>query len=94
MIRSFCSKETHKIFQREFSKKLPTDIQRIAYRKLRMLHNAKSLNDLRVFPGNRLEALTADRSGQFSIRINKQWRICFVWAENHAQDVEIIDYHN
>ena len=75
------------------SKRLPQDIQQIARRKLRMLHNARSLNDLRVPPANRLEALKGDRSGQHSIRINGQWRICFVWMDGDAVSVEIADYH-
>lgn len=68
-------------------------MQRVARRKLRMLNNAQSLMDLRVPPGNRLEALKGDRSGQYSIRINDQWRICFVWQEGDAHEVEIVDYH-
>ena len=75
------------------SKKLPTDIQQIARRKLRMLNNAVTLNDLRIPPANRLEALRGDRKGQYSIRINDQWRICFVWEQGDAYHVEIVDYH-
>ncbi len=92
-IRGFASKETEKIFSRERSAKLPQDIQQIAYRKLRMLHNAINLQDLRVPPANHLERLTGDRSGQYSIRINRQWRICFVWQNGDASQVEIVDYH-
>lgn len=72
---------------------LPPDIQRAAMRKLKILHNAISLNDLRIPPGNRLEALKGDRAGQHSIRINRQWRICFVWLDGNADLVEIVDYH-
>jgi len=93
MIRSFKSKETEKIFNRERSQKLPPDIQQVALRKLRMLNRAVTLQDLRVPPANRLEQLTGDRAGQFSIRINDQWRICFEWVDGDAQNVEIVDYH-
>lgn len=93
MIRSFKCKETEKIYSRYFSKKLPNEIQRPALAKLRILNNAQSLNDLRVPPGNRLEELKGDRKGQHSIRINNQWRICFIWKDNDANDVEIVDYH-
>ena len=72
---------------------LPPDIQRAAMRKLKVLHNAVSLNDLRVPPGNRLEILKGNRAGQHSIRINSQWRICFVWKDGNAYSVEIVDYH-
>lgn len=72
---------------------LPPDIQRTAMRKLKILHNAVFLNDLRIPPGNRLEALKGNRAGQHSIRINDQWRICFVWSEGNAYNVEIVDYH-
>lgn len=93
VIGSFASKETEKIFKREFSRKLPQDIQRNALRKLLMLHAAKDLQDLRVPPSNHLEALSGDRKGQYSIRINKQWRICFRWVNGNAEDVEIVDDH-
>ena len=93
MIRSFKSKEAEKIFFRTRSKKLPGDIQDIAFRKLRMLHRAMTLQDLRVPPANRLERLKGDRQGQYSIRINAQWRICFRWENRAAEDVEIVDYH-
>jgi proteic killer suppression protein len=93
MIRSFCCKETEGIFSRAFSKKLPQDIQRAAFRKLRMLNRAVSLQDLRVPPANRLESLHGDREGQHSIRINDQWRICFDWRNGDARNVEIVDYH-
>jgi proteic killer suppression protein len=93
MIKSFKDKETEKIFHRQVSRKLPRDIQQVALRKLRMLNRATSLIDLRVPPNNRLEKLKGTRAGQYSIRINDQWRICFVWEEVDAYDVEIVDYH-
>ena len=93
MIRSFKCKETKKIFNRTFSRKFPQDIQRVALRKLRMLNRAKTLKDLIVPPGNRLEALHGDREGQYSIRINDQWRICFELQKGDAYNVEIVDYH-
>ena len=93
MIKSFKVKETEKIFDRQVSRKLPRDIQQVALRKLRMINRAKRLNDLRVPPNNRLEKLKRNRSGQYSIRINDQWRICFIWEEPDANDVEIVDYH-
>ncbi|PTN38928.1 type II toxin-antitoxin system RelE/ParE family toxin [Desulfonatronum sp. SC1] len=93
MIESFRCKETERIFQREYSRRLPTDIQRTAFRKLRMLNRSASLDDLRIPPGNRLEALMGNRQGQHCIRINDQWRICFVWRDGGAHDVEIVDYH-
>ena len=93
MIKSFKSKETARILARLRSTKLPQDIQQISYRKLRMLNNAVSLDDLRVPPANRLEKLSGDRSGQYTIRINDQWRICFEWIDGDAYHVEIVDYH-
>lgn len=93
MIRSFASKETEKLFLRQFSRKLPQDIQRKARIKLEILDAAERLEDLRIPPANRLEKLIGDREGQYSIRINSQWRICFRWQENAAYDVEIVDYH-
>ena len=81
------------MYSREGSNKLPRDIQQIALRKLRMINNSKTLKDLRIPPANRLEKLTGDREGQFSIRINDQWRICFVWQDGDAHEVEIADYH-
>lgn len=93
MIKSFKEKETEKVFTGQFSKKLPQDIQRIAERKLIMLHGAKGLHDLRVPPSNRLETLKGNREGQHSIRINNQWRVCFEWRKDGAHQVEIIDYH-
>ena len=93
MIRSFRSKETEKVFQRIRSSRLPSDIQQVALRKLRMLDQSRSLIDLRVPPANRLEALKGKRWGQYSIRINDQWRICFRWENGDAYEVEIVDYH-
>jgi len=93
MIESFKDKETEKVFRRLFSRKLPPDVQRVALRRLIYLHNAKDVNDLRTPPSNRLEKLGGDRQGQYSIRINNQWRICFEWLDNHAHNVEIVDYH-
>ncbi len=93
MIKSFKCKETNKIFNRSFSRKLPHDIQRTALRKLRMLNRAVKLNDLKVPPSNHLEALHGNRNGQHSIRINDQWRICFKWSNSEVRNVEITDYH-
>jgi proteic killer suppression protein len=93
VIRSFKSEETEKIFNRQRSRKLPQDIQQVALRKLRMLNRAVTLDDLRIPPANRLEKLRGDREGQWSIRINDQWRICFAWRDGEADDVEIVDYH-
>jgi len=93
MIKSFADKETEKIFNREFSRKRPNEIQPLAKRKLDILNAAEILKDLRIPPGNRLEALHGDREGQHSIRINDQWRICFYWIDNSACDVEVTDYH-
>lgn len=93
MIRSFRDRETERIWRGQSSKRLPADIQSSARRKLRMLNNAATLNDLRIPPANRLEALKGRRAGQYSIRINKQWRLCFVWSDGHADEVEIADYH-
>lgn len=93
MIRSFHDAETEKIFNRQPSRALPGQIQAVALRKLRMLHRSQSLQDLRAPPGNRLEKLTGDRVGQYSIRINEQWRICFDWRDGDTYNVEIVDYH-
>lgn len=93
MIRTFADKEAEKIWHGTPSRRLPKDIQRVARRKLRMLNNAATLDDLRVPPANRLEALKGDRKGQHSMRINKQWRICLQWRDGDAIDVEIVDYH-
>lgn len=93
MIHSFKCKETKGIWQGKRSRKLPSDIQQIARRKLRMINSAKSLNDLRIPPNNRLEKLVGDKAGIYSIRINRQWRICFEWVDGSVFNVEIIDYH-
>jgi proteic killer suppression protein len=93
VIKSFKDDETYKIYQRQLSPRLPLDIQQTALRKLRMLNNAISLDDLRKLPVNRLEKLSGSRSGQFSIRINDQWRICFEWQGSDTNNVEITDYH-
>jgi proteic killer suppression protein len=93
VITAFACGETERVFHGERSRKLPPDIQNTARRKLEYLHRARMLRDLPAPPGNRLEALKGDRSGQHSIRINDQWRICFVWRGAHAGQVEIVDYH-
>ena len=93
MIRGFSDKETERVFRRERGAKLDRTLHRAALRKLLLLDAAESLEDLRVPPGNRLEKLTGDREGQYSIRINDQWRVCFRWEEGNALDVEIVDYH-
>ena len=93
MIRSYRDRDSRAVAERRRVRKLPTDIQRRAQRKLMILNNALDLNDLRVPPGNRLEALSGNRDGQHSIRVNDQWRICFVWSEGSAWQVEIVDYH-
>lgn len=93
MIRSFGDKATAAVFERRYVRALPHDIQRVGFRKLVQLHSAKSLDDLRAPAGNRLETLKGDRSGQHSIRVNDQWRICFTWKDGDAWEVEIVDYH-
>jgi proteic killer suppression protein len=93
MITGFRDRTTEDVWESRFSRRLPPDIQIIARRKLRMLNNAARLEDLRVPPANRLEALKSKRKGQHSIRINGQWRICFVWSDGSASEVEIVDYH-
>lgn len=93
MIISFADKETRKIFDQGFSKKIPHSIQRVALRKLIMMDNSENLDDLRSPPSNHLEALQGSRKGQYSIRINDQYRICFKVANNRFYDVEIVDYH-
>ena len=93
MIQSFGSKDTERIWNQIFVKKIPRDVQRIGLRKLILLQRALELNDLCVPPGNRLESLSGDRAGQHSIRINDQWRICFFWNEGSPSGVEIVDYH-
>jgi proteic killer suppression protein len=93
VIKGFADRETASIWQGRRSRKLPDDIQAVALRKLRMLNQARALSDLTVPPGNRLEALKGERLGQHGIRINRQWRICFVWREGEPDEVEIVDYH-
>ncbi|MDW5314367.1 type II toxin-antitoxin system RelE/ParE family toxin [Rhizobium sp. PL01] len=93
MIKSFADRETESIWSGRRSRRLPIEIQAIALRKLRLINAANNLNDLRISPGNRLEMLKGNRSGQHSIRINDQWRICFIWQEGEVHNVEIADYH-
>jgi proteic killer suppression protein len=93
VIRTFKDKEAERIFRRSFSRKLPQDIQRAALRRLTYLHAAKELADLQTPSSNRLEKLSGNRRGQYSIRINDQWRICFEWLDSDAYNVEIVDYH-
>ena len=93
MIISFHDKETEKIWNQQYSGKLPRDIQRIGLRKLIIINRAKDLNDLKIPPGNKLEQLTGKRQGQYSIRINDQFRVCFYWENGTASLVEITDYH-
>jgi proteic killer suppression protein len=94
MIKSFRDKEAERIWRGEVSRKLPRSIQQVARRKLRMLNNAQSLEDLKVPPANRLEALKGDRRGEHSVGINQQWRVCFRWKDGHAHDIAIVDYHH
>jgi addiction module HigA family antidote len=93
MIRSFKNSETERIFQAEYVSRLSGNIQKTAYRRLLSLNAAVSLNDLSALPGNRVEKLKGARAGQYSIRINDQWRVCFEWIDNNAENVEIVDYH-
>ncbi len=93
MIKTFKCKETLNIFNRQYSRKLPHNIQKAAFRKLRMIDCSETLSDLKIPPGNMLELLSGQRKGQYSIRINDQWRICFKWIDNNAFEVEITDYH-
>jgi proteic killer suppression protein len=93
MIKTFKNKETEKLFNRDYSKNLPTDIQRAAMKKLWMIDATPDINSFRVPPGNRLQLLHGDREGQYSIRINEQWRICFLWRDGNSYDVEIVDCH-
>jgi len=93
MIKHFADRESERIFQREFSRRLPPDLQHRARLKLEVLDAAEGLDDLRIPPSNHLEVLTGDRTGQHSIRINRQWRICFVWENGHVYEVAIVDYH-
>lgn len=93
MINTFAGKENEKLFQREAPRALPIEMQRKARLKLEMLDAAEKVDDLKIPPGNRLEKLSGDREGQYSIRINQQWRICFRWKNGDCYDVEIVDYH-
>ena len=94
MIKTFADKETKKVWNGEFSTKLPNEIQRMARRKLRMINNSQSINDLRIPPANKLEKLKGDLKGIYSIRINKQWRITFKWTNQNAEQLKIEDYHD
>ena len=93
MIKSFGNAAAKAAWDRRFVKGYPNDVMRVANRKLTQIHNARSLDDLRAPPGNRLEALAGDRKDQHSIRINDQWRVCFRWSDGDAHDVEVVDYH-
>lgn len=93
MIRLFVRKDTERIWHEQYVKGVDRVVQRAALRKLELIHAAKDLEDLRIPPGNRLEQLVGSRRGQHSIRVNVQWRICFVWREGGAEDVELVDYH-
>jgi proteic killer suppression protein len=93
VIKTFRCRETEALFNRERTRKFGADIERSAFRKLLMIDAASVLDSLKVPPGNRLEALKGERKGQYSLRINAQWRVCFVWRDGHAYDVEIVDYH-
>ena len=93
MIRSFGSKDTERIWHEQYIKRVDRTVQRAAMRKLELIHAANDVEDLRIPPGNRLERLVGDRRGQHSIRVNAQWRICFVWREGGADDDELVDYH-
>ena len=93
MIRSFGSKQTERIWNEHYVKSVDRTVQRVVLRKLELIHAAKDVEDLRIPPGNRLEQLSGDRRGQHSIRVNAQWRICFVWRDGGAEDVELVDYH-
>jgi len=93
VIKSFKNKETKRIFSGEFSKKFPQNIQQRALNRLEMLNNAVNINDLRIPRSNHLEALSGDKQGQFSIKVNDQYRVCFEWVNNYAENVELVDYH-
>lgn len=93
MIKTFANKETAAVFAHQSVRRFGADWLPVARRKLAQLHQAQSLDDLRVPPGNRLELLQRNRTGQYSLRINDQWRVCFVWRDGHAWNVEIVDYH-
>ena len=93
MIRNFGDKNTERIWQENYVKSIDRKVQRATMRKLELIHAAQNIEDLRIPPGNRLERLVCDRRGQHSIRVNAQWRICFVWKDGGAEDVELVDYH-
>lgn len=93
MIKSFRDNETEKIFHRQYSRKLPQHLHQLAWTKLAILDSSEKIGDLRIPPGNRMEKLSGQRAGQYSIRINNQYRICFSWQDGDAYDVEITDYH-
>jgi proteic killer suppression protein len=93
MIKTFRDKETEQVFNRLTVRRLPANLQQAIWRKLAILNAAERLDDLRIPPGNRLEKLSGNRAGQYSIRVNDQWRICFQWQEGNAYEVEITDYH-
>ncbi|MCI0703147.1 MAG: type II toxin-antitoxin system RelE/ParE family toxin [Planctomycetia bacterium] len=93
MIKSFADRETEKVFHRVHGRRLPADIQRVALRKPVQIHAAATLEFLRVPPANRLEKLAGDRAGQHSIRINDRWRVCFIWRDGDAYEVEITDHY-
>lgn len=93
MIRNFGDKNTERIWQENYVKSIDRKVQRAIMRKLELIHAAQNIEDLRIPPGNRLERLVGDRRGQHSIRVNAQWRICFVWKDGGAEDVELVDYH-
>ena len=93
MIQSFANKETAALFARRNVRKFSREVQRAGLRKLKQLDLAQTIEEMRNPPGNRLEQLSGDRAGKYSVRINKQWRVCFVWREGHAYEVEIVDYH-
>lgn len=93
MIRSFADRDTERIWHEQYIESVDRTVQRATLRKLELIHAAKDVQDLRVPPGNRLERLAGDRRGQHSVRVSAQWRICFVWREGDAEDVELVDYH-
>ena len=94
MIRSFRDRRTREVFERQYVKTFSRELQRAALRKLVILDASLILEDLKIPPGNRLEKLSGDREGQYSIRINDQWRVCFIWMDRDAWEVEIVDYHH
>lgn len=93
MIRSFRGKDAEAVWRRRFVKRLSPELSRLTYNKLVLINAAEAINDLRVPPGNRLEKLAGDRAGQYSVRVNDQWRICFTWSASGASNVELVDYH-